>query len=179
MGVNAAPEPKPDDARREVLRSWDEHRTLNPVVGHLCPYCAAARRRALGACMACGDLRRRHDRALGRLYVISLAGVDDPAYRWVAEWKDLADAQKREVNAFCIAIAVSLWWEQHAGAIAEYLDDDFVTTTLGTSNAVLRAAALAYVCDPENIKACANANATETIDWICRDLANASKRRVT
>lgn len=32
-----------------------------------------------------------------------------------------------------------------------------------------------WVSDPRNIKQCVNANPNETVDWICRDLANGSK----
>jgi hypothetical protein len=32
-----------------------------------------------------------------------------------------------------------------------------------------------WVSDPKNITQCADANPDETVDWVCRDLANASK----
>lgn len=34
---------------------------------------------------------------------------------------------------------------------------------------------MAWVSNPVNITQCAEANPTETVDWVCRDLANASK----
>jgi len=139
--VNARPQPDswsaPDDDRLELLAAGGR---LNPVVGHLCPYCASARARPRGPCGTCVDLRRRHERALGRLYVISLVSDSDPAYRWVAELKDFAGAEQRAHNARCIAATVSLWWEHHASSVADYLGDDFVSTTLGTTHAVLQTA---------------------------------------
>jgi hypothetical protein len=32
-----------------------------------------------------------------------------------------------------------------------------------------------WVSDPKNITQCADANPDETVDWVCRDLANGSK----
>jgi hypothetical protein len=34
---------------------------------------------------------------------------------------------------------------------------------------------MAWVSDEKNIRQCVEANPEETVDWICRDLANASK----
>ena len=34
---------------------------------------------------------------------------------------------------------------------------------------------MAWVSDPKNILQCLEANPNETVDWICRDLANATK----
>jgi hypothetical protein len=34
---------------------------------------------------------------------------------------------------------------------------------------------MAWVSDETNIRQCVHANPTETLDWICRDLANGSK----
>lgn len=34
---------------------------------------------------------------------------------------------------------------------------------------------MAWVSNPENIQQCLEANPHETVDWICRDLANGSK----
>lgn len=42
-------------------------------------------------------------------------------------------------------------------------------------NASLMRRMMEWVADPENIVQCFEANPEETVDWICRDLANGSK----
>jgi hypothetical protein len=50
------------------------------------------------------------------------------------------------------------------------IQNDFV----GDNEDIMRKM-MAWVSDPKNIKQCMEANPNETVDWICRDLANGSK----